>query len=395
MKKGLLGNIKDAFLAFASGVVLFLVATCLLYGNEENYFNDMQFIKSVDGSVVDVTGRVSPEGGDSPESSLGADFSDLDGAAVYASADASVGGPVVDPATGVSCDCLVLKRCVSYYQWKETSHTETDSDGNERRVYSYSKAWTSDPVDSSRFRESGHENSVILRLPDLRFEADDAKMGVARLSKKAIALLDPSEEKDPGLSSGRLDSLAGSLAVSKSKVHASGRFLYFGVDPDRPRIGDVRVLYKFFPCSRYSFICQFKGSELCPLDNHGKPFFRIERGEVTKDDLISHARSDAKWSLWGFRIFYMLLVFAACCMILSPICRITEPIPIVGGVVRLGVTLAALAVSIPWSLVVIAFSWFRFRPMAAALILFAALAIYAVVSNLSGRGKGRRAASGC
>merc|ERR1719277_2600711 len=61
--------------------------------------------------------------------------------------------------------CLRLRTCVEVFQWEEQEHSETKKDnlgGGETTVktYSYQKAWCSSAVDSSGFKQGGHQNTV-------------------------------------------------------------------------------------------------------------------------------------------------------------------------------------------------------------------------------------------
>ena len=84
-----------------------------------------------------------------------------------------------------------LTRKVEFYQWVENQKTEKKKNvgGSETTVttYTYSKKWVSSPVDSSSFREAGHENQVFMpEATERTLVAENVRYGAFELTKSQI-----------------------------------------------------------------------------------------------------------------------------------------------------------------------------------------------------------------
>ncbi len=69
-----------------------------------------------------------------------------------------------DVIPGISLKAMKLSRSVEYYQWVEHESTREEKQVGgsvkKRTTYNYSKEWVSEPVNSSEFKEAGHDNVV-------------------------------------------------------------------------------------------------------------------------------------------------------------------------------------------------------------------------------------------
>lgn len=130
-----------------------------------------------------------------------------------------------DLFTGLNPKAIRLTRKVEFYQWVETERKEKKKNvgGSETTVttYSYSKKWVSSPVDSSSFRESGHDNQVFFpEATDRNIVAQSARYGAFELTPKQIDRITgakPVELKPEYIP----DSL-------KGRVTISGNYAYVG-----------------------------------------------------------------------------------------------------------------------------------------------------------------------
>ncbi len=84
-----------------------------------------------------------------------------------------------------------LTRKVEFYQWVENERKEKKKNmgGSETTVttYTYAKKWVSKPVDSSSFREAGHNNQVFMPEATARtLVAENVRYGAFELTKSQI-----------------------------------------------------------------------------------------------------------------------------------------------------------------------------------------------------------------
>jgi len=101
---------------------------------------------------------------------------------------------------GVSLNALKLSRVVEAYQWEEESETKTErtSGGGEKKTttYSYRKVWSSELIDSSRFKESGHDNPTGLPVESAEYYAPNVSLGAFKLPERIVARLATDAEKE-------------------------------------------------------------------------------------------------------------------------------------------------------------------------------------------------------
>lgn len=120
---------------------------------------------------------------------------------------------------------LRLTRKVEFYQWVENEKKEKKKNmgGSETTVttYTYSKKWVNKPVDSSSFREAGHDNQVFFpEATDRTLLAETARYGAFELTAdqiKRISGAKPVELKPEYIP----DTL-------KGRVTISGNYAYVG-----------------------------------------------------------------------------------------------------------------------------------------------------------------------
>ena len=126
---------------------------------------------------------------------------------------------------GLNPKAIRLTRKVEFYQWVENEKKEKKKNvgGSETTVttYTYSKKWVSKPVDSSSFREAGHDNQVFFpEASDRTLVAETARYGAFELTAdqiKRISGAKPVELKPEYIP----DTLQGRVTIS-------GNYAYVG-----------------------------------------------------------------------------------------------------------------------------------------------------------------------
>ena len=170
------GSIKGV----AIGGLLFLAGIPLLFWNE--------------GRAVK-TAKALEEGASVCAKLPNADTIDatMDGKLVHVTGTAVTDDVLTDDLfPALAPKAIRLTRKVEFYQWVENERKEKKKNmgGSETTVttYTYSKKWVSKPVDSSSFREAGHNNQVFMpEATDRNLVAENARYGAFELNKSQIS----------------------------------------------------------------------------------------------------------------------------------------------------------------------------------------------------------------
>jgi hypothetical protein len=135
-----------------------------------------------------------------------------------------------DDQLGLSVDAIILLRNVEMYQWRE------ECAGADCK---YDTAWSSTPVDSSKFRtQAGHENSHF-PFSSARFATGPARIGGYLVDPDLLA-----EQVQPEKYPVRVADLPPNLAVT---FHDADGALVTGDDTAHPKPGALRVSYRVIP----------------------------------------------------------------------------------------------------------------------------------------------------
>lgn len=359
-----LGNSLKGIL---TGLVLFVAATVLLWVNEGNAKKKADVIKEFDKRcvIVEDVSSVDPE---------------LDGKPIHATAIAKTDEILTDPDFGVSANAIRIVREVEYYQWVETSSSEsTDKIGGSQETvtnYDYHLAWVNDPVDSGSFKDPDYQNSNFVRktIPDntvtaqkVDFGAYILPAGLVNVIPDNVALEVPQPE------------------TSGEDMVINGNVVYYG-DPSKPQVGDVRVTFTKAVGGKASILAKVKGNTFeeykSKAKNNSKSFWMLEMGDCSEEEMIESAKSANKMWLWVIRILGILLVIAALRMMFSILVTILKVLPFLANVAALGVNLVTGVVGFIWALIVIMIAWVAYRPLlAVALAVVIAALIYFLISK--------------
>ena len=140
------------------------------------------------------------------------------------------GANVRDVDLGISAPAALLLRKVEMYQWRERC---------EAAACSYEALWSSQPIDSRRFRKPGGHENPPMRLVDARFAAAGLRIGAFSI--------------DPDLVEAQIEAIGHAVHASEMPPNLVASFadangvLYAGGDATQPRVGEVRVSYRIAP----------------------------------------------------------------------------------------------------------------------------------------------------
>ena len=163
------------------GFLLVLASIALLFWNEGRTVNRAKALNEGASAVITVdAAKVDPQN---------------DGKLVHVSGEVATADVLEDLKFGVSVNAIKLVRNVESYQWQENqeSTTKRGSGGSQETTttYTYQKVWSSDLIDSTGFKEAGHENPATRPVDGAEFVAANVSLGAFRLSADLISRLGP------------------------------------------------------------------------------------------------------------------------------------------------------------------------------------------------------------
>ena len=264
-----------------------------------------------------------------------------------------------DPLFGVEhADALRLQRNVQYYQYVEEKKTKTSGE------YEYRRQWVNHPINTSNFHTKDHECPPIAALGEtVTVNAVQATLGKISLSKTFI---ETQKEFTPiSLANLTPEQLQKTVALLKwhgkqaapypvhvTKTPNGNDEIFFGLDPAKPAVGDVRVSFAAVPMNAVKFT-------------------------GTYASLLEKAvAADAPSSFWRwFRRFVgMFIVSAGILAMWDRIVVWSQSVPLIVPMVRLGSNRGSLQIGGAWVLLLIAIAQMLHEPWFALLCLALAFA---------------------
>lgn len=169
---------------------------------------------------------------------------------------------ISDPMFNISEKAIRLERVVQMLQWVQ----EGDK---------YSRRWEDKviAIQGDEPRVKGLINPLEMPFSSDKWEATEVKIGAFSLAPELVKQLP--EAQDMPLGQEHFDKMSdeGKLAFKLDK----GSY-FFGLNPETPRIGEIRVLYKKIAAGTVSIIAQQKGSTLVPLQSENGAIGKLMPG---------------------------------------------------------------------------------------------------------------------
>ena len=380
-KENWLARMGASFKGMLPGLLLFILGFPLLVWNENRAVSTARRLAQGEGAVRSVAAdAVNPEN---------------EGKLVHVSGMAAVSGaPLADAEFGITLPAIRLARNVEIFQWVEhrNSHVEK-KDGKEVEVttYSYSREWCDDPVDSSEFKEEGHNNATRPAFGDDEWMAEEVRLGAFVLSADNVRSI-----------SGRRNlavpaDLALPAALAGAGAQVAGGAIYVPVAPPspapegtnaapaavrqvvaQPAIGDLRVTFTSIAPHDVSIVAQQAGDSFRPwIAKDGKGLMLQQDGIVDAASMFQSAKASNKLLAWLLRLGGFLLMFLGLRKALAPLAVLVDVIPMVRTIISAGVSLVAFLLALAFSLVTIAIAWIAFRPLLSIpLLVVAAVLVF-------------------
>jgi hypothetical protein len=366
------GARSTGFLAAFLGLCLLITGILLIHWNETQGARQDRLIDKRLKTIVEL---------DAASTS-----SQLPDTIVHATGLAEAETPV-DALLNVSLPhAIALERKVEMYQWQEkVTHKKmqigTFNTGDTTAIYD--KAWLEEPVNSSRFQYAdGHMNpdgfpivtsparvkgqaAISEPLRSQHFDGEAPHLGAYTVAPELASQM-----------TSWTPLTISAVAAPAGFSTIDGTMFYRGNDSTDPQIGDVRVTFRAVMPQTYSVIGTVQGTALTGYHN-GFNLALAKPGQTAVADMLKTHSYRPQTQVWLIRFLAFGMVFIALLMMASPIEALVGWIPILGGLVEMGLMFAALTLAVPVTATAIALAWIGQRPVAA-------IAIFAAGGTLGG-----------
>lgn len=384
---------KNSLGGIGTGFLLFIGATVLLWWNEGRAVKTAKVINETEDVCVEMDNI----------NKLDAQFN---GQVVHAIGNATTNDSLVDAEFETGAVAVRLTRSVEYYQYVEEKHEEThDNVGgsqDKKITYTYKETWTDSPVNSGEFKDPSYQNKnfVFSNVETKESFAENVAFGAYKLNEKQIKSISGDVAQDLNVSSSKVAAWnKACAAVAKSRgieasdsmVHVNGNVVYYGVNPNSPQIGDVKVTFTKVLPGAISIIAKISGNTFTDYTAKNKnKFSRLEMGTKDAAEMFENSRDENSTLTWILRVLGIVLVIVGLRNLFDIVVSLLKVLPPLATVASLGVGLVCGVVGFVWSLLVIAIAWIFYRPVLAIIIL---AAVGALVYFLVKRSKKNEAAA--
>ncbi len=369
------------------GIVLFALATVLLWWNEGRSVHRTQDIKEV-GKTAQSVGDISSAN------------ASLDGQLIHATGNASTQDIISDDTFDLHTNAMSIMRTVEFYQWIEHKETETRDKlgGGEEEVttYTYERGWSDSPINSHNFADPDYQdvNYVLWRIDDANRDAKNVTFGAYKLpeqfidnlvskmnDQKQALQLNPESPRWKEINDNMVKTNANGAKLTGDLpyIHLTGNQLYIGLNPSNPAVGDLRLTFEKLPasCDISLIAVPQNGTFTTYKAKHNDKEYELRIGTMTLDEMIQAAHDDNTMMTWLLRLAGVVLVIIALKMIFDIIVTLLKVLPFLSNIVGLGVGIVCMVIGLVWSLIVIAIAWIFYRPiLGISLLVLAAALIY-------------------
>ena len=356
-----------------AGLALFILGFPVLFWNEGNSVKTAKALDEGEGACVPVESiaKVDPE---------------MEGQLVHMTGRADTQDVLTDEQFGVSATAIALNRKTEMFQWRENSETTEKKNlgGSVTRTttYTYEKVWSEAVIDSSGFKEAGHDNPGGIEFPSEEKLAANVSFGAFRLNERQIARI----------GSDQAYAFPTDFVCRVSRVQRQGNVILVPNKATRdnalnnrdvaaePRIGDMRVTFTVVRPHDISIVAKQRGDTFVAyLAKTKKKVDLIQDGVVDCAEMFEDARDANTLFTWLVRLGGLLIMYIGLSMVLKPLSVLGDVLPILGTVIGWGTGLVAGVVALVCALVTIAAAWIFYRPVLAVLLLVAAGALVFLV----------------
>lgn len=345
------------------GLPLLLAGIALLVWNEYHQMRVTRLYDKAEASltVLDDSTRVNP---------------DYEGRLLYLNGWAHMGDTVADPLYGVGGRFLAVDRQLQYYHWVQHQQRDEyiDRDGQKRAEvsYYYQPEWVDKPVDSENFAGNAPEqyhNFALTEVTSHKTYSAGAHMASLELHHD---LIDSVPATAPGSVYIDTHTPAFEAALDSTTHHGTvvchllGDTIYYGDDPYQAHVGDMRVIFSFYPECHAWVLAQQHGQQLRPYqdsDGYWFSFSRFSQEVFEPHDALAQDRWGQKMLRWTLRILGWLMIVWGIRQLFEWFVGLLRRIPILGPVFKMGLAAVAWVAGTLIALLTIGVSFLAVRPL--------------------------------
>ncbi len=381
-----LSRMGSSFKGILAGVGLVIGAGALLFWNEGRAVKTARRLAEGAGAVVSVT----------------ADRVDAanEGRLVHVNGKAETKETLCDQQFGVSATAMRLERKVEIYQWVEHKDVRHEKQGDktiEKTTYTYKLAWCPKPVDSSGFREAGHENPpMAMPFSDQDLVTKQATLGAFKLSESNVRRMGEAKAFPFAPDFKPPEALKGAkyvngfiyvpvekpaAAVAKPTVASAGSPLAAAAQAatqavtnavaaalrdvaSAPQVGDLRVSFKIVEPHEISLCQKQTGETFAPWTaSDGKPISLQRDGLADAAAMFADAQSANTKLTWFLRFIGFLGMFVGFKLVFGPIATLVDVVPLLRNIVAVGVGFVSFLLALGGTLLTAGIAWVYYRPV--------------------------------
>lgn len=323
-------NVRNVFSGMLVGLILFVGSFFLLWFNEAGYVKSLQKADYIQKNVISIS-KYSPE---------------YNRKLVHYTGRVKTNDTVSDDF--VSVNTPALKKTVEMYQWDERCRS-SKSGSHRTKSCSYTKKWSDKQINSTSFKERGHDNPTMAFKSD-EFFANNVLVDDFRLDPELIKKLNPE--------------IALTNLPSKQGYQTYSGYYYSGTDFSSPQIGDYRISYQYMPInSSVSIIAAQYNKIFYEFSNNKYDIALLYNGIHSADGMVNIFKENAKMLLYILRILGFILMVAGLKLLISPLSIIFSFIPIIGDIAEYFTGFVCFLIALALSLITIAVAWIAVRPL--------------------------------
>lgn len=352
-----------------------------------------------------------------------------DGRLVHFTANVAARGQLTDPLFGISARVLRLRRTVEMYQWDEAADT-SERRGPGVRIHRMA-VWDRKYIDARGFRRGEGRLNPPMPLPELVLTAGQIMAGAYEVppelldrigafeklpltdaatrpatgpaATQPVAVAPAAASTGPAATRPAMSGASGAAtrpAIDPGEFRVvDGVYLYRGADPQKPRIGDVRVSFDVVKPGIYTILAkQLPGTgRLAPGFSkvNNQQVFGILPGAHPPEAIHREPGSPNTPLYWVLRGAGVLAMWVGLALVLRPLAFIAGFVPFVRSVVAIGVIVSSLLLGLALSAVAAGLVWLPYEPLigggliaGAVFVVFAARAAGALLTRSRQTGEG-------
>lgn len=356
------GKIKNALVGTIFGLIVFIGAFILLWWNEGNSVRIAKMDGFVKKNVISINSApINPA---------------YNNKLVYTTGNAISNETLNDGLISVP-SAVGLFRNVQMYQWQEEARTSTHKNvggsSTSTTTYSYTQQWLPNLVNSSAFKQAGHQNPASFPIEPTKIYAKNVSLGAFTLTSDIIEQI-------------KANNTINNLPANPNYNVMQG-YYYLGQNPSIPQVGDCKIAYTYIPSGTQISVIggQYNNYLVNYMTPEGK-FLNVTMGISSIDEIMKNLDTRNILVTMGFRLLGIIMIWIGLSLLLAPITILADILPILGNVVNAIKGLILGLISVLLGLITISLAWLAYRPIIAIpVITLLIYFIYSVINKRSQR----------